>query len=934
MNDIFTLSNYFDYTSLINEPLKHTQRIKYTCFDASPKYFIFGATSGSLYLFNRKPGFCKFLHLIPTKYGPINQVLISPGEKLVAFATTKGVICVYVINLSANSPPQIITTGFNSEISQITSLHWHADERQFYFGDKKGQVNLVTLTYFMGRTLLNLSVHPILFLESPVVQISDFESLLLISNSTKCILCNTEYEEYKQIGNRPRDGDYGACFTISSNENVFPSRIYCARPGSRIWEVDLEGNVLKTHQFKQALACPPINFPKIYTSSTTSSIMPSKDERNKSEEIADNDSDYQNKEVIESGDEVGTIDVVEYYPQNLQFAKLQTIRGDFIFTYTDNGLYIFDMRQSKVVLWSNRFDRIADCRIVGVDEILVFTVGGFIYSMRLQILQTLAVELVQQAKYLECSWLMKKNLKYFAEKAKEDYDLVLLNDIKSYLMNTNQYELLNDLSVIFDSITQAENELSSGSGSGSIPIDRRSNSSKKSGSSNNKTDLDQQSINSTLNGSENGVYILENAFCDNLKLNSDREKHFKDALLTVTGKFGKNIIKYKFNIFSDEQKKLVNDLIPSSVSAVKSVVSTASGQTGSSNNQLNSEIISSEERDLHYQNINFTMDSKDDEEIVVKKSSRKVAATSDNDTINTLAITNEEKTIYNLFLICRSSKISNTNFLDRYSCVFDLYTSNEIINILNKLEKVMREHGDAEIDAKANCYEMYFNYLKPELIYEFDKESLEYIINGFCLLNTQTSTPSGSTQNQTIIRCDSCDFPVRFSNSCRYHELGEVLFKFLWSRNDQQRCFDILKQVPAMFDVICRFYITDMNFAKVIPISLNYCSAPVFEEAAKYYDITAWNKCFEIFAMIQKGQFNCINCEKVVNINVDRHFFYTWNCFLNLALQFLDSEIILDYIENYAHLIPNDAIDKDFYLKCLANASIDYDHEYSNDSFY
>lgn len=46
-----------------------------------------------------------------------------------------------------------------------------------------------------------MGVHPILFLESPIVQIDDFESLLLVSNYNKCILCNTEYEEYKQVIN-------------------------------------------------------------------------------------------------------------------------------------------------------------------------------------------------------------------------------------------------------------------------------------------------------------------------------------------------------------------------------------------------------------------------------------------------------------------------------------------------------------------------------------------------------------------------------------------------------------------------------------------------------------------------------------------------------------------------------------------------------------
>lgn len=52
---------------------------------------------------------------------------------------------------------------------------------------------------FQGRNLTNISIHPILFLESPIVEISDLDKLLLVSNYTKCILCNTESEEFKQV---------------------------------------------------------------------------------------------------------------------------------------------------------------------------------------------------------------------------------------------------------------------------------------------------------------------------------------------------------------------------------------------------------------------------------------------------------------------------------------------------------------------------------------------------------------------------------------------------------------------------------------------------------------------------------------------------------------------------------------------------------------
>lgn len=45
-----------------------------------------------------------------------------------------------------------------------------------------------------------MSIHPVLFLESPIVQICEHDHLLLVSNYNKCIICNTDTEEFKQVG--------------------------------------------------------------------------------------------------------------------------------------------------------------------------------------------------------------------------------------------------------------------------------------------------------------------------------------------------------------------------------------------------------------------------------------------------------------------------------------------------------------------------------------------------------------------------------------------------------------------------------------------------------------------------------------------------------------------------------------------------------------
>ncbi|XP_055856281.1 BLOC-2 complex member HPS5 homolog [Episyrphus balteatus] len=821
MNDIHCLSNFIDYSPSIHEPLKHSNRIKYTCFDISENYIIFGATSGSLYLFNRRV--CKFLHLIPNKHGPVTHLEISSGEKYVAFSTKKGTICVYVINLSANSAPQVIYAALGAEV-QVTCIHWTLDEKQFYYGDNRGQVNLVVLNSFIGRSLLSLSVHPILFLEQPVVQIDDFESLLLVSNWSKCILCNTEFEEYKQIGNRLRDGPFGACFAMSTNESLTPSRIYCARPGSRLWEVDFEGEVLQTHQFKAALACPPSKIQKT-TDSETEAMFKYSDENS---------------------------ELLDFQPQTLTFTKLQMLSQDFLLTYTELGLYIFDVRTSTVVLWCNQFERIADCRVFGPDgEIVIFTQTGSMYSVSLLTLQSHAMSLVRSEKLLECSFLLKKNLKYFADKAREDYDLIILNHIKNFLIDQQQYELLNDLSVIFDSIAQNEGDTSSGSSA-----ERKSANS--GGVSQRPFDaVDQRT---------QGVYVLENSFCDNLRV-KEKDRHFKDALLTVTGKFGKNIIKYKFNIFNDEQKSLVSDLIPRN------------------------------ERTLPFQHVKDNID----EDVVCR---RKLPATPPKGR----HITDEEKIIYNLLLISRSSQISNTNFLERYRHLFDEYTSREIIGILSKLEAVMLEHGDSELQAKQNCYEMYFNYLNPELIWEVDDISKEFIIQGFIVLNA----------SQDAVRCDNCGFPIRFDNSCQFHELGAVLMRYLWSRNEHGRCFEILKDVPALFDVLAKFYMTEGQVEKIIPIVMNFGQPDLLEEAGRGFNLPAWDRCFDKFVALQQGRLSCINCERITLVeNVNRHFFYTWNCFLNISSEFLEAKEILALVYKYSNYIPNDAIDREFFTKCM-----------------
>lgn len=84
--------------------------------------------------------------------------------------------------------------------------------------------------------------------------------LFLLFFIHECVCFLAFREKFWRIGNKERDGEYGACFFPQSRGMLQgqPALLYCARPGSRIWEVNFSGEVLSTHQFKQLLACPPL----------------------------------------------------------------------------------------------------------------------------------------------------------------------------------------------------------------------------------------------------------------------------------------------------------------------------------------------------------------------------------------------------------------------------------------------------------------------------------------------------------------------------------------------------------------------------------------------------------------------------------------------------------------------------------------------------
>ncbi|GBP89431.1 Hermansky-Pudlak syndrome 5 protein homolog [Eumeta japonica] len=259
------------------------QLIEYSCFDVSKTLIAFSATSGGIYIFNRQP--CEFTQLIPNKDGAITRLAISPNEKHIAIANGHGVVS--VCSCDQNSGHSSILSKEHHG-NEVTAMVWGTNN--IFIGDDVGKVSVLQLPNFITKTIFPTAAQAIMNLDSRICQLDIKDCMLLVSTLTRCYICDTQKEQYRQIGQKLRDGEFGACLVTTSkslengtldnvkkditelkkyevvsneesfsvNEKLADVLIYCARPSSRLWEASINGTVVRTHQFKHVLAKTPV----------------------------------------------------------------------------------------------------------------------------------------------------------------------------------------------------------------------------------------------------------------------------------------------------------------------------------------------------------------------------------------------------------------------------------------------------------------------------------------------------------------------------------------------------------------------------------------------------------------------------------------------------------------------------------------------------
>ncbi|KAK3922506.1 Hermansky-Pudlak syndrome 5 protein-like protein [Frankliniella fusca] len=402
-----------DDTSGISLPLKSTNRIKFLTFAASETLIVFGATSGGLYVYDRET--YNFKSLVPSKEGPVTCVQISPDEKWFGFSSARGLSC--VLEHHGSSVNRRILSHVH-EGKKVTALQWNNNSTQLYVGDDTGQISVISVSSYLTPAVALMQ------LDSAIIQLDTCSYMLLASTFTRSYLCDTFREQYRQIGNRLRDGEFGSCFydinpcelaseplnEECSNQEVshgpFSSlsdgewlltdkhlqniKLFCARPGLRLWEVRIDGAVMSTHQFKQLQSTQPVKV-----------LRPPN---------------------------VETLKLHDGGNHMLQFRKLCKVSNKFIITYDSIGMCILDPLTSEIILWSNEFKNIADVKVVK-DTIYIWMGESRLHAIQLTPIDKFLVRMYLQKRFIYCAQLCAAHVNVLKKLAHVSSRMHILSDL-------------------------------------------------------------------------------------------------------------------------------------------------------------------------------------------------------------------------------------------------------------------------------------------------------------------------------------------------------------------------------------------------------------------------------------------------------------------------------------------------------------------------
>ncbi|XP_010174025.1 Hermansky-Pudlak syndrome 5 protein [Antrostomus carolinensis] len=403
-----------------------SSRLKCTCIAVSKRWLALGSSGGGLNLI-QKDGWKQRLFLTH-KEGAISRVACClHDEDYVAVATSQGLVVVWELNQERRGKPERIYVSSEHKGRKVTALCWDTAALRVFVGDHVGKVSAIKInTSKQGKAAATFVMFPVQIIttvDSRVVQLDYLDGRLLISSLTRTYLCDTERQKFWKIGNKERDGEFGACFfPVGKNSGNQQPLIYCARPGSRMWEVNFDGEVQSTHQFKQLLSSPPLPVVTLrldphYSSSSCS-------------------------------------------PQSLSFPKLLYLTEHCVMTWTEKGIYIFLPQSVEVLLWSE----VKDIQDIAVykSELFCLHTNGKVVHLSLLLVDRCIERLIRRGFWTLAArvcCLFQNSI--ISCRARKNLPLDKLEHLKSQLDASTQQDLITQLEELISKLEPLDSACSS-----------------------------------------------------------------------------------------------------------------------------------------------------------------------------------------------------------------------------------------------------------------------------------------------------------------------------------------------------------------------------------------------------------------------------------------------------------------------------------------
>ncbi|XP_023945927.2 BLOC-2 complex member HPS5 homolog [Bicyclus anynana] len=852
----YILQELPDITETINCPIKNIQRIKYTCFDVSRSLIAFGATSGGIYVFNRWP--CEFVQLIPSKDGPITRLAISADEKHIGFANGKGFLTVTECDQS-QSNGYSSTSSKEHQGNEVTAMVW--SRNMLFAGDDVGKVSVLQLQSFIAKRMFQSSSQTIMSLDSRICQLDSRDCMVLVSTLTRCYICNTVQEQYRQIGQKLRDGEFGACFAnilkpltngaIENKEQDFTevkkynivdedtrfivgdefsnTAIFCARPSSRLWEATVDGTVQRTHQFKQVLAKHPI---KVVTIESY---------------------DKETYRIEASLDGSG---------QSINFSKIYSF-NDTIFAYNKNAMYFLNFQTVDDTVWCEAYKDIVECKLYN-DMVYVWLSNGSFISLKFMNLDRFLVKCYFDEKFLLCAEMCQIFKEYLLSSIISP-KLNILVGLRDKLDNNGMLKSVEGVLDKFDSLKVSE---ATQMKSGIYVVDNTYQT---------QSILDQNI--QTKHGDENIFGPL-----------SPEAVHaLKGLSITVSDKLNtsKKILKEKW----EDLKHL--SIEKQDVSQMKTF----------QENEKAPKWIPRDEYTLDDAPVVLNND------IIFKETSQDIVEV-DNQVLEQDKICKMLYQYSRLSLVNNESELSNLNStIDSYACDIS-----KIYDLMLLLEKYCISIGAVDestfvpnnifltyLSNSENKYNLIDSIIKDEVLYK-------YFVDSCIAVNIKTPKHSN-------IGCD-CGFPLPYVRTSQMPVFSELIDEFIeqqWSSQTKEQCYEVCKRMPYLWRKIL-YLRRNEDLINILRILLQMLDESLLHSFLPQFTLDTWERAIQLYATLYANI--CLNCNKKFE-HISVRDMLSWDQIGLMIIKSVGGRNAVKLLKKHANLIEFGALTVKFYYTCL-----------------